>query len=173
MNNILEISVSYFPRITDKKPLKGELYYLLTTHRYKKQVSLIRCQTDAEKKRVLKNELPTFTPSGLFSAGDAASLIRASGMICIDIDKKDNLNVEGYDRLKNRIAKLPYVAYCGLSVSGEGYFCIIPISDPNKFLLHFFSLQKVFTGMGITIDQACKDICRKRFVSFHLILIHI
>lgn len=166
MNNILEISVSYYPRLTDKKPLKAELYDLLTTHRYKKQVSIVRNQTDTEKRKVLKDQLPTFTPSGLFSSNNGKSLIKASGMICIDIDKKDNLNVQDYDNLKDKISELPYVAYCGLSVSGEGYFCIIPIYDSHKFSQHFFSLQKVFADMGITIDQTCKDICRKRFVSF-------
>ena len=93
-------------------------------------------------------------------------MLKPTGLICIDIDRKDNLQVEGYDRLKDQLGRLPYVAFCGRSAGGEGYYAIVPIAQPNKLLLHFRSLQTEFSAMGITIDPSCCDVSRKRFVSY-------
>jgi hypothetical protein len=68
--------------------------------------------------------------------------------------------------MKKLIAAVPYVLYCGLSVRGEGYFCIIPIAFPYKFKQHFSSLQKDFARCGVIIDKSSSDISRKRFVSY-------
>lgn len=114
----------------------------------------------------MKTRLPAFTPSGLFRGGAANTLLKLTGLICIDIDRKDNLQVEGYDRLKDQLGRLPYVAFCGRSAGGEGYYAIVPIAQPNKLLLHFRSLQTEFSAMGITIDPSCCDVSRKRFVSY-------
>lgn len=126
----------------------------------------VRNEADAVRKKELKGRLPVFTPSGLFRGNGASTLIRPTGLICIDIDGKDNRHVEDYGNLKQRLGKLPYVAFCGISVGGEGYYALIPIAQPDKFLRHFRSLQAEFSAMGITIDPACCDVSRKRFVSF-------
>lgn len=119
-----------------------------------------------KEEKELKTRLPAFTPSGLFRGGAANTLLKPTGLICIDIDRKDNLQVEGYDRLKDQLGRLPYVAFCGRSAGGEGYYVIVPIAQPKKLLLHFRSLQTQFSAIGITIDPSCCDISRKRFVSY-------
>ena len=166
MNSKLDVTVSYYESINTKYPTRANLYDLLTTARYKNPVMAVREELDTKRKKELKIRLPTFTPSGLFQKAGADSLIEHTGLICIDIDRKDNLNVECYDSLKERLGKLPYVAFCGRSVSGEGYYAIIPIAYPDKFLRHFRCLQQDFDIMGIIIDPACCDVSRKRFVSY-------
>ena len=61
---------------------------------------------------------------------------------------------------------MPYIAYCGRSVGGHGYFALIRISDPSQHQRHFNSLKEDFARCGLVIDKACKDVSRKRFVSF-------
>lgn len=78
-----------------------------------------------------KQNLPTYAVSGLFTGATAGTLKQHSGLICIDIDKKDNPDLTNFDRIKELIREIPYVAYCGHSVGGDGYFAIIPISNPG------------------------------------------
>ncbi len=166
MDNILNTSVSLFYDIHTHRPITANLLHLLTTDKFKYDVIELRKEQDADKKKAKKLSLPSYTVSGIFKTARASSIIRPSGLICIDIDKKNNMNVADYTSLKNRLSKDPYIAYCGLSASGTGYFCIIPISDPLQFKGHFASIQEYFGNMGITIDHACGDMARKRFVSY-------
>lgn len=166
MRNILDVVVSYYEHVHTRIPVRANLFDLLTTSRYKSCVMMIRAEPNPKRKKELKTQLPVFTPCGLFKGLRADSLRSLTGFICIDIDKKDNLNVENYSNLKEQLSQLPYVAFCGHSVSGEGYYVIIPLAYPDKFLCHFQSLQQEFAKIGITIDPACSDISRKRFVSY-------
>ena len=36
------------------------------------------------------------------------------------------------------------MAYCGLSVSGKGFWGLIPIANPDKHRLHFTALKEAF-----------------------------
>lgn len=166
MNNILAVEVSYYKHVHTRIPARANLFNLLTTNRYKSRVTMIREESNPKKKKELKTQLPVFTPCGRFKGLSADSLIKLTGFICLDIDKKDNLNVKDYNNLKEELSKLPYIAFCAHSVSGEGYYAIIPLAYPDKFLYHFRCLQQDFAKMGITIDPACSDISRKRFVSY-------
>ena len=166
MSNTLNINVSFYDKITSKKPTKRNLFDLLTGFEFKNPVMAIRAESDPIKQKTMKNKLPAFTVSGLFNGSKAESLIEPSGLICIDIDKKGNKDVTDFADFKEKIKNVPYVAYCGLSARGEGYFCIIPIFCPDKHKEHFLSLERDFARCGIIIDKACSDICRKRFVSY-------
>lgn len=107
MKNRLDVAVSYYEHIYTKFPVRATLIDLLTTNRYKSRVLAVRTESDARKKKELKTRLPAFTPSGLFRGGAANTLLKPTGLICIDIDRKDNLQVEGYDRLKDQLGRLP------------------------------------------------------------------
>ena len=64
------------------------------------------------------------------------------------------------------LQKLKYVAYCGKSISGDGYFAIIPIENPKHFKQHFYALEEEMKSYGIVIDKSCKDITRLRYASY-------
>lgn len=117
-----------------------------------------------ERKKMKERTLPAFSVSGIFSG--RRELEAHSHYICIDIDAKDNEGVKDFDKLKDIISQVPCVEYCGLSASGAGYFCIIPIADPDKHGAYFRSLQHNFKRCGLIIDDGCGDITRLRYVSF-------
>lgn len=142
------------------------LWDWLLDGRYRDEVNQIRHSTDAGERKALKSKLPAITPSGVFHTRDADSLITPSNLICIDIDGKDNPSISDMEELKARLAKLPYVMYCGLSASGTGLFCIIPYEDYRKHRLYFHALEQDFRDMGIVVDSHCSDICRLRFYSY-------
>ena len=166
MNKLEDTYVSYYYGFGHKYPTTQNLFYILTTDRFKDQVLRIRDTPDKETRSVLKRQLPSFTPSGRFYNLSASSLIEYSGFICIDIDRQGNLDVSDYDNLKDLIKRFPFIAYCGKSAGGNGYYCMVPIAYPDKHKQHFESLSQAFASIGITIDKACSSIAHKRFVSY-------
>lgn len=168
MKEYKKISVSLFRKHGENRPC-GSINiwaWLLKEPDCLQVINQIRSITDKETIRQLKGKLPCVTMSGTFSERNSGKLIEHSGLICIDIDGKDNPHIADMDDLKRTLSKLPYVLYCGLSVSGRGVFCLIPIAAPNRHRQHFYSIEKDFQEMGITIDSACKDITRLRYCSY-------
>ena len=86
-----------------------------------------------------------------------------SGYICIDIDGgKDNPEITDFEKLKQDLSSIECIAYCGLSISGNGVFCLIPIEHPRYHKEHFYALEKFFRDRGIVIDTSCKNVSRLR-----------
>lgn len=166
MKERLNVGVSFYENVKAiQKPITRNLLELLTSREYAGQVSKIRQEKDAAKQKKLKQNMPAFTPSGIFNAGGDNSIVSHSGLICIDIDRANNEDVVNFGDLKQLIKVIPYVAYCGLSVRGEGYFCLIPIKSTDKHRQHFRSLEMDFKRCGIVIDPCGINVGRKRFVS--------
>lgn len=165
-SNPLDINVSFLES-HGSKPVERNLHEILFDTQYREQVEEIRAETDATKRSKLKKSLPSYTPSGLYNNSvKNEDLLELTGLICIDIDKKDNLNIQDFAQMKDKISVIPYIIYCGLSVGGEGYFCLIKIAQPDKFKEHFKSIEQDFNRCGITIDNQCSNINRVRYVSF-------
>lgn len=166
--NILDKKISFYKSF-GSLPEDANLFAMLTTDKYRTEIEAVREKKlmygDEEYKKA-KQRLPMLTVSGTFAGGGADTLLSHSGLICIDIDEADNTDVQEFDQLKEKIKVVPYVAYCGHSVGGAGYFAVIPISRPEKHKEHFSSLYKAFKRCGITIDRSGSDVSRKRFVSF-------
>lgn len=120
--------------------------------------------TDDEREK-LKKSLPMATISGLFSNYSTNGLVEHSGLLCIDIDAKDNPGVD-IEALKKNLSTVPQIAYIGLSCSGKGLFVIVPIAFTNCHAQHFAAIKDYFSSKGINIDSGCGDITRTRFVSF-------
>ena len=161
---IFDTKVSFYSSVREAKGEPRPLSSLLLSKRWRARVEAVRAEADPERRKELKQALPAFSVSGIF--GGRRELEAHSHYICIDIDAKDNEGVRGFSKLKGLISKLPCVEYCGLSVSGAGYFCIIPIADPDKHHAYFGSLQHDFKRCGIIIDGQCGNVNRMRFVSF-------
>ena len=165
--DIFNEKVSAFKKIFDPTPAgEDKISDLVLGDRFKERVNRMRRETDQERKAMLKRALPAFTASGIFSGRNDSDLMQHSGVIAIDIDYKDNKHLGNYDKLKEIISSVPYVAYCGRSAGGEGYFLLIPIKEPAKHGEHFASLRKDFERCGLTIDPSCSNVGRLRFVSF-------
>lgn len=163
--------VSYLPCVScnDSDIQTFSLGRILLATQFISDIEKIRAEADPAKQKTLKEKLPCFTPAGTFSHVCKSGLIEPSGFLCADIDynpeKGINKALDGYN-LKEDIARLPFVAFCGLSCRGTGYFLIIPIEDPAKYREYYKALEADFEKGGITLDPSCKDISRKRFVSW-------
>lgn len=162
MPSILDIEVSCFRSYFSKEPRNVNLLTWLTSDKYALQVAEIRQLGDKDARDTLKRKLPAITPAGIFSKKGVGGLKRHSGFIVVEIDFKDNTQIGNYKDLKAEISKIEQVAYCGLSVSGTGYFVLIPIAYPDKHLEHFLFIEKFFKKYNITIDPSGKDVSRLR-----------
>lgn len=158
--------VSKFKNYKSTNPENISLLDWLKDTSYKKDVEYIRTVTNKEERNKLKSNLPTITPSGIFSKRNISGLIKHSGFICIDIDSGDNPNITDFFNLRNQLGNIVNVAYSGLSVSGNGVFCLIPIKFPDKHKEHFQALRICFERLGIIIDKACADVSRLRGYSY-------
>ncbi len=167
MNSILNIEVSCFKNYdTPANPKQVNLLSWLQSEKYNNEVEHIRAIEDKKERNELKAELPAITPSGLFTYRAEKNLIKHSGFIQFDIDEKGNEGITNYMELKNHICNIQNVAYCGLSVSGKGFWGLIPIEHRDKHKLHFKALELMFKRFNITIDPSCKDVSRLRGYSF-------
>ncbi|WP_397444836.1 BT4734/BF3469 family protein [Polaribacter sp. R77954] len=164
--SILDIQISCFASYLATESKNINLLTWLSSKKYCSEVEKIRATKDENLKKNLKSKLPAITPSGLFSKRNSKSLITHSGFMQIDIDFKDNTHIKNYGDLKQQISNIKEVAYCGLSVSGNGYWGLIPISEPTKHKQHFEALLLKFKYLGINIDKNCKDVARLRGYSY-------
>ena len=165
--SILDIQVSRFANYdTPDNPRPVNLLGWLKTDKYKEQVEQIRQLTDKAERDKIKATLPAITPSGLFTYRKEAALIKHSGLIQFDIDKKDNSNIANYDALKNILPNIKNIAYCGLSVSGQGYWGLIPVAYPEKHKEHFKAIEIAFKNIGIKIDTAPQNVASLRGYSY-------
>ena len=97
-----------------------------------KEVNAYReAKTDETKRR-----LSAVTPSGKFKKQGKEGLETHSGIICIDIDAKDN---EGVDVLAIREDEYLYALH--KSTGGEGYAAYYRI-EPDRHLDAFYAIEK-------------------------------
>ena len=166
----LDVKVSLYTGATDTVGEAVVLRDFLMTDKYKDVAALIRSGATPEERHDIKernkSKLPCVTPSGFFNKRGAAHLVQHSGLMCIDIDKKDN-SEEVMKNVPSILRSLPYVAYASMSISGDGYFAIVPLEHPSHHLEHYLALEQEFGEVyGIVLDKACKDVSRLRFASY-------
>lgn len=128
-----------------------------------------------------KMSMPLATMGGLFKNGGLKEdMISASKILTIDLDNTKptdyhkyegkeipNIHVKDWNLLKWQLARLPFVAYAGLSIGGYGLFLLIPIEDESLYLDYWKCLEHLFKKhLNLTIDPQTKDITRPRFVSY-------
>ena len=161
--NIFNHKVSVFSKVTDIYPLMtATIMDVLMDDKIKDKVEEYR-RTGNKK---IKMSMPCFTPSGIFSQRKDSRIIEHNNVICIDVDKKDNIDLSNFDELKSLIAQIPFVAYCGLSCGGEGYFILIPIKHPDRHREHFYAICEDFERCGLSIDRSCVNLSRLRIMSY-------
>lgn len=165
-NSCLNISVSCVQNYFSKTPKDVNLLTWLRSTKYAHVVQQIRTTADAATRKRLKASLPAITPSGMFSRVDEQGLLQHSGFIQFDIDGKDNEQLRSYPHLHQQLSHINNIAYCGRSVSGNGWWGLVRIADASQHLGYWLYLQKAFQHMGICIDQAPKNICSLRGYSY-------
>ena len=167
--NFQDIEISVYRGVRDTTGHKSTLYDFLN-YVDVDAIKELRSTNDPERKKGIKMSLPQATISGVFAPKRSAdNLIKHSGLICVDIDRKDNIHIDNFDNLIPDVLRdIEEICYASHSVSGAGYFCIIPLKYPEKHKQHFEALVRDFESMGINIDKACGDVCRLRCQSYDL-----
>jgi hypothetical protein len=164
--NALNISVSYFKNCMDvKHPATVNLLTFLRSEKHRQAVETVRAEPDKTRRDDLKKRLlPGITPSGTFSERDENHLVNHSGLIALDIDFKENPYKP--ETIKQQVAKLANVAYCGLSASGRGLWVLVPIADPDRHKDHYQAITQDFARFGIRLDPAPANPASFRFYSY-------
>ena len=169
VNDPLNVEVSLYKGVSDNIGTTVNLKNFLFTDQYKDIAEAIRSGSTIEERHEIKNRyrtaLPCATVSGRFTERKRDKVAEYSGLIAIDIDYKDN--VEVMPEVPNILKQMDFVIYAGKSISGDGYFAICRVDDPKRLKEHYLALEKDFKEYGITIDKACKDTTRLRFASYN------
>lgn len=107
--------------------------------------------------------LPVWTPTGTFEGGQSeVCRVSWSGLVALDIDKVANV-----EAVRKQIEAMPFVWAMSLSVSGDGLFAIVRITDAEgQFKGHLKALYSHFARQGIALDSSCKNPNRVRYISY-------
>jgi hypothetical protein len=161
-NDKLDVAVSFFENVTQKKPFQINLKtWLAGIEKFNPLIFQIRNEPDEQKRKAIKMKLPCITPSGIFKEQTDASIIKHSGLMAVDIDDVS----DSAEQIKSQLSKLNFVAYAGLSASGN-VWALIPVTSPEFHANHFEALKTELSDYGIKIDVSGKNIGRKRFYSY-------
>lgn len=165
--DIFDTEVSIYNGVRDVYGTTCKLRAFLFDKKHISEVEHLRSLPTKEERNEIKKRLPQACISGVFSpTRKAENLVKHSALVCLDIDRQDNLHIDNWNEVKQELSKLPQIAYISLSVSGNGYFVIIPLRYPDYHKGQFEQLKRDFARMGIKIDAACGDVCRMRCLSY-------
>ena len=168
-NSPLNVNVSCFRGYRDADTTKPvNLMKWLTSDQYSDKVARIRSLTDKDERSQLKATLPAITASGLFRRRSNDALIKHSGLLCIDIDPDGNEHVGNYKQIKALLQTVPFIAYVGESVSGTGYFALVPIppvTSDEEHKAYYEAIRQDFARAGLKIDDT-NDVARLRGYSY-------
>jgi len=135
----------------------------------KELVKKIRLEKRKPERNELKKQLPAICFSGTFNKRTDSSLIKHSGLICLDFD--------GYTKQKEllqdkqTLSENKYVFSVFISPSGNGLKVLVKIpADAENHINYFNSLDKYFDSPFF--DKATKNLSRVCYESYDP-LIHI
>ncbi|WP_324675095.1 BT4734/BF3469 family protein [Hymenobacter sp. GOD-10R] len=161
--------VSYFPKPKQTKASQEtDIVAVLRDvqlGRWREAVEAVRALLGTATYDEEKLKLPAYTVSGTFTQRLSEALIKHSGLICLDVDKKHNPGVDLVAKRK-RVEADSYTFACSYSVGGEGYSIIIPIPEEDH-KGSFRALAAYYQqAHGLVVDPACSDVSRLRYVSY-------
>ena len=132
----------------------------------KKQIDicrLLKSQGKENEYREQKRKLPSYTATATYKGErKEVNMTNYNALCVVDLD-----HLQDVEKAKEDIKKLPFVLYCAKSVGGKGLFCLIRVNgSKDEYLKHWYALKDDFEGIGLQIDESCKDDSRLRFVSY-------
>jgi hypothetical protein len=159
--DIFKVQASYYRTHKDTEGVAASLESILMRPR-PEHINLINqtraIDDEAEQKR-LKSQLPGFTPAALLTtrASDVplSDKVKAyTGFMQFDIDEQDNPGMDART-LRDKMARIPVVAFVQLSVRGRGVWGLVRIKDPAKMEGYYnFFAQTITASSGIRLDTS-------------------
>lgn len=129
----------------------------------------LRTSEITKKERVmLKSTMQCFTPAGLLKTKKQGQIeeINRTGIIQLDWDYPA---IQDYDleELKQAVFALPFIAFCGVSCSGNGFYALAAIAEPYKLTEYAEHLFQIFKEYDIPVDTSKgRNVNDLRFVSY-------
>ena len=162
--NIISSSVGY------ERPV-GEIFERIKNGGSKGMINFLRIEKDETKYKNIKNNLPCILFSGTFKNKKHNSIIKHSGLICLDFDKFESQ--EELFLAKENFKKEEFTLAVFVSPSGNGLKVVVKIKpildeDPKiiieKHKSAFKSLEKHYNSKYF--DLHCSNINRGCFESY-------
>ena len=92
--DIFDVEISVYNGVKDVYGTTCKLRDFLFSKKHVSEIERLRSLPTKEEKNEVKKRLPMACISGLFQpTRKAENLVRHSGLICVDIDRKDNLHI--------------------------------------------------------------------------------
>ena len=160
--------VSLFENVFSKEPVREvRLDKFLFASKFKERVEAYRASGDDEFRKKIKKGLPCVTPSGTFRQRRESGMIKHTGLLCIDIDSKDNPRID-LEKSKQIIGEyFPSLYYAGLSLGGEGIFLLFRILNPEMHKPHFEALALFLNKQfRLQVDRSVKSPVSLRVASY-------
>lgn len=173
-NDIENTYVAAIPFENSYNGTNAPLKYLLNDLVEEWKERLTSCKSleyHSNEQKGAKSRLPRFYISGAydFSVTDRFPIynkpIKKSNLMTIDVDEQDN-NIDIW-KIRDEIFNLPYVYSCLKSVSGHGFYVIIPILDTDftkEYYNYICDLWK--QKYGIVCDKQASSLVRARIISY-------
>jgi len=126
-------------------------------------IKRIRQCKDKSERNELKKQLPAICFSGEFNKRNDNSLVKHSGLICLDFDDYEKKKEMLQD--KERLSKDKYVYSVFVSPSGNGLKVLVKIpEDSDNHVNYFNSLGNHFDSDNF--DKTCKNLSRVCYESY-------
>jgi hypothetical protein len=162
------MQVTIFKHIREvNTPFNIDVNYIFDNIKHGKVKTIIeqiRTEQDPNKKKNLKESLPSICFSGTFSRRSKSGLITHSGLACLDFDKfatEDELQKYRKDIIENE-----YTYACFISPSGDGLKVLvkIPPCTASEHEQYYSAICDLFDIDNI--DSKTKDVSRVCFESY-------
>ena len=121
-----------------------------------------------QKKLELKKNLQAYTPAALLETKAAGKVteIHRTGVMQLDFDY-EGIRDYNIEELKQCVFSLPFIGFCGLSCSGDGFYALALIAEPERLADYAEHCFCVLLDYGIKADQSKgKKVENLRYVSY-------
>lgn len=175
MSNWLDKQVSLYSAVYDNVGRPATFREILLSEFWKDLDALIdiraldRQDLDYKKKKTeLKLNLQCYTPAGLLACKEKKNVIEIerSGIMQLDFDVEQNQDYD-VEELKQCVFNLPFIAFCGLSASGDGFYALALIAEPERLSEYAEHCFTVFEAYDIKPDHSKgKKVENLRYLSY-------
>lgn len=116
----------------------------------------------------LKALLQCYTPAGLLETKKKGIVkeVNRTGIMQLDFDHNDIYEYD-IEELKRCVFDLPFIGFCGLSCSGDGFYALALIAEPERLSDYAEHCFMVLERHGIKADQSKgKKVENLRYLSY-------
>jgi hypothetical protein len=121
-----------------------------------------------EFKAEVKAALQCYTPAALLKTKKRGNvtIIEQTGVMQLDFDQGD-IQQYDIDELMRAVFSLPFIGYCGRSCSGDGFYALALIAEPEKLSEYAEHCFEVLKDYGIQPDESKgKKVENLRYLSY-------